>query len=423
MSNPLFGANRQASQTFILLTVFLDMLGIGLIIPVMPVLIGQFTRSPDELAHWYGLLAATFGVMQFFCTPVLGALSDRFGRRPVLLLSIFGLGCSLFVHATAGSLLALFLIRIVSGGTAASFSVANAYMADITPPEKRGKGFGLLGAAFGLGFIFGPVIGGLLGEHDVRLPFFVAGGLAIVNWLYGFFVLPESLPRERRAPFSLARANPFSALLHLGRLRGVGRLVGVFALCVLPQFILQTSWVLYTQMRFGWTPGDNGFALFLVGVLSVVVQGGLQGRLLRVFGERRLALTGLASGAIAYVCYGLATAGWVMYVVILANFLSFAAGPALQAIVSRSVGATEQGLTQGSLNAINSLAIIFGPLIGTTILARVGHLPGHDWRMGSLFFLCAALQALAWWLARAHFRGLRVCEWQDPALESSRLRS
>ena len=404
MLKQFFSKDRQASQAFILVTVFLDVLGIGLIIPVLPALVGQFTSSPDEQAHWYGLLSAMYGVMQFLCTPMLGALSDRFGRRPVLLLSIFGLGVSLLVQAMATSLTVLLLIRIVSGGTAASFSVANAYIADVTPPEGRGKAYGMLGAAFGMGFIFGPMIGGLLGDYDVRFPFFVASGLALVNWLYGYFVLPESLPVERRTAFSLLRANPLSALAHLSQLRGVGGLIFVFALTVLAQFILQTTWVLYTTFRFHWTPMDNGIALFVVGLLSAVVQGGLQGRLLQYFGERKLLLLGFASGTVAYVLYGAITAGWLMYVIIFANLMSFATGPTLQALVSKAASAQEQGLTQGALNAINGLSIIFGPLIGTAILARVGHLPANDWRMGATFYLCAALQAVALLLAWRHFR-------------------
>ncbi|WP_269532933.1 TCR/Tet family MFS transporter [Chitinimonas sp. BJYL2] len=404
MLKQFFSRNRQASLTFILVTVFLDVLGIGLIIPVLPILVGQFTSSPDEQAHWFGILSAVYGVMQFLCMPLLGALSDRFGRRPVLLLSIFGLAFSLLVHAMATSLMALLLIRLISGSTAASFSVANAYVADITEPDKRGKAFGMLGAAFGLGFIFGPMLGGLLGGQDVRLPFFVAAGLAMLNWLYGYFVLPESLPKERRAPFSLKRANPLSALLHLSRLQGIGGLVAVFALTLLGQFILQTTWVLYTTFRFGWTPTDNGIALFVVGLVGAVVQGGLQGRLLKHFGEQKLALLGIGSAALAYVAYGSITIGWLMYVVIFANLFSFAAGPAMQAIVSKAVDPREQGLTQGSLNAIQGLAIIFGPLIGTAILARVSHLPAGDWRMGATFYTCAALQGLALLIAWWHFR-------------------
>ena len=400
----LMQKNRQASQAFIMVTIFLDVLGIGLIIPVLPALVGVFTSSPDEQARWYGLLAATYGVMQFFCTPMLGALSDRFGRRPVLLLSVFGLGCSFFVHALATSLTALFLIRILSGGTAASFSVANAYMADITEPAERAKAFGKIGAAFGFGFIVGPMLGGLLGGHDLRLPFFVAGCMAITNFLYGYFVLPESLPVESRAAFSLRKANPFSALLNLGRLHAVGGLIAVFALTVFAQFILQMTWVLYTTFRFGWGPVENGFALFFVGLVSVVVQGMLQGKLIKRFGEVKLVLLGMTSAMLAFVLYGLVTQAWLLYVVICANLLSFAVAPTLQAIVSKEVGPSEQGITQGSLNAINSLAIIFTPLIGTYLLAEVGHLGQDDWRMGATFFLSAGLQLIALIVALVHFR-------------------
>ena len=404
MIRQFFARNRQASQAFILITVFLDVLGIGLIVPVLPALIGQFTHSPDEQARWYGWLSMMYGAMQFLCAPMLGALSDRFGRRPVLLMSIFGLGCSLFTHAMANSLLILLLVRIISGGTAASFSVATAYMADITTGEERGKAFGLLGAAFGIGFIFGPVLGGLLWSYSVRLPFFVAGGLAVVNWLYGFFVLPESLPADRRSPFSFRRANPFSALLNLTKLHGIGLLVIVFALSVFAQLTLQSTWVLYTQYRFHWTPLANGVALFVVGVLSAVVQGGLQGRLLARFGERRLVLIGYVSATIAFFLYGSITAGWLMYVIMVGNVMAYAADPAMQTIMSKAADPREQGLLQGSLNAIRSIAIIFGPLVGTTILARVGHLPATDWRLGGTFYLCSALTLAALLIAWLHFR-------------------
>ena len=406
-----FSKDRQASQAFIFITVFLDVLGIGLIIPVLPALVGQFTDSPDAQAHWYGLLAAMYGVMQFLCMPLLGALSDRYGRRPVLLLSIFGLGVSLLVQAFATSLVTLLLIRILSGGTAASFSVANAYIADITAPEKRGAAYGKLGAAFGLGFIFGPMLGGLLGGQDVRLPFFFASGLALLNWLYGYFVLPESLPLEKRSTsVSLLRANPLSALKHLAQMRDVGGLIFVFALTVLAQFILQSTWVLYTTFRFHWTPTDNGIALCVVGLLSAIVQGGFQGRLMKAFGEKRLLLIGFTSATIAYFLYGAITVGWLMYAIIFANFMSMATGPTLQSLVSRAAGAHEQGVTQGALNAINGLSIIFGPIIGTIILAQVSHYPADDWRMGASFYLCAALQGVALLLTWLHFRSRKTAD-------------
>lgn len=403
MLQRLFTNDKRASLAFILVTVFLDVLGIGLILPVLPALVGQFTSSPDQQSLWYGLLSATFGTMQFFCAPMLGALSDRFGRRPVLLVSIFGLGCSYFIHATATSLVALFLIRIVSGGTAASFSVASAYIADVTPPAERAKAFGKMGAAFGLGFIFGPVMGGLLSVHSNRLPFYIAGALAVINWLYGYFVLPESLPKDRRSAVSLRAANPFSALANLGKLRGIGLLVVVYGLAILAQYTLQSTFVLYTTFRFQWDPQQNGFALFLVGMLGAVVQGGLQSRLLKLFGQRRLVIAGIFSASIAYLCYGLVTVGWLMYVVMLANFLSYAVGPTMQSMMSSAVGPREQGLMQGSLNSINSLALVVCPLAGNFILSTVSHLPPSDWRLGTTFFLCSALSLSALVAAVIHF--------------------
>jgi len=396
---------QRASLSFILVTVFIDMLGIGLMLPVLPSVVGELAGSPDLQTYWYGALMVTFGLTQFLCMPLLGALSDRYGRRPVLLLSIFGLGISYVVTATTHSLTVLLLSRVVSGATSASFTVANAYVADITTPENRSKGFGVIGAAFGLGFIFGPALGGLLtAGGDIRLPFWVAAGMSLLNGLYGLFVLPESLPAERRRPVLWRRANPFGALTHLNSLHGVGLLLVVYALVLLGQWILQTTWVLYTTFRFHWTPQDNGIALCLVGLVAVLAQGVLLGRLLRRFGERRLALMGMTSALLASLGYGLAGTGWILYVLILVNFLSFTVSPALQGIISRAAHETEQGLTQGALNAIASLSTVIAPLIGTPLLGAVAHLPAHDWRLGATFFASAILQLLALLLARRHFR-------------------
>lgn len=395
---------HQASIPFILITVFIDVLGIGLMIPVLPALVGDLAGSRDLQSYWYGAIMVTFGLVQFFSVPVLGALSDRFGRRPVLLLSTFGLGVAYLVTALTQSLWILLLSRVVSGATSASFTVANAYIADITSAEERAKGFGAIGAAFGIGFIIGPVLGGVLGAQDLRLPFVVAAGLSLLNWLYGWFVLPESLPLERRADFSLRKAHPFAALAHLVQLRGVGGLIVVFALTTLAQWILQTTWVLYTSFRFDWNTRDNGMALFVVGLSAVLVQGVFLGRLLKRFGEARLAMMGIASATLAYMAYGVVTAGWLMYVLILANALSFAIAPSLQSLISRAAPVNAQGLTQGSLNSIQSVMTVIAPLIGTPLLAQVAHLPADDWRTGVTFFVCAALELVALMLAVRHFR-------------------
>jgi DHA1 family tetracycline resistance protein-like MFS transporter len=401
-------AGRRAALPFIFIVVFIDVLGIGLAMPVLPMLIGDYTPSRELQSYWYGVLVVVYGLMQFFCAPLLGALSDRFGRRPVILASIFGLGLHYLLLAVAPSLWFMLIARVIGGVTGASFSVANAYASDISSAERRAKSFGLIGAAFGLGFIFGPMLGGLLGTIDLHLPFYVAAGLSLINGLYGLIVVPESLPRDRRAAFDLRRANPFSALLALSRHREIGRLVLVFALVVLAQLILQTTWVLFTHFRFGWGTRENGFALFCVGVVAALVQGALLGPLLRRFGEVRLALTGLSIGTIAYLLYGLAPQGWIMYAIIVGNFISFAAGPALQGIVSNAVGPREQGVTMGALNSINSIMFVVAPAIGTPLLAQVSHLPPSDWRVGMTFYVSAVLQAVALVLARRHFAFQRL---------------
>jgi DHA1 family tetracycline resistance protein-like MFS transporter len=399
---------RVAAMPFIFVVVFIDVLGIGIALPVLPLLVGEFTASRELQSYWYGALVVVYGVMQFFCAPLLGALSDRFGRRPLLLWSLLGLGAHFLLLALAPSLAWMFVARVLGGTAGASFTVANAYASDVSSAERRAAAFGLIGAAFGLGFIFGPMIGGLLGAADLRLPFYAAAGLSLINAIYGYLVVPESLPSERRTSFSLKRANPVSALFALVRHHEVGNLVAVFALMVLAQLILQVTWVLYTNFRFGWGPRDNGFALFLVGLVATVVQGALLSRLLQRFGEVRLALAGLAVGMIAYLCYGLAQHDWMMYAIIVGNFLSFAAGPALQAVISNAMGPSEQGITMGALNSINSIMFVVAPAIGTPLLAAVSHLPPSDWKVGTTFYLSAILQVIALVLARRHFAVRRV---------------
>jgi DHA1 family tetracycline resistance protein-like MFS transporter len=389
---------------FVLVSVFIDVLGIGLIIPVMPVLVGQFVPGRDEQAFWYGILAAVFGLLQFLFMPMLGAISDRIGRRPVLLYSMGGMCLNFLVTAWAPSLAWLFLGRVIGGVSAASMSVASAYASDVSTPENRAKSFGKIGAAFGVGFICGPVLGGLLGEISLTLPFQVAGALAALNLVYGYFFVPESLPRSERGPFDWRRVNPFGALRRLFGRQDIRTLMVVFALTTFAQMMTQGTWVLYTTFRFGWTPRDNGIALFCVGLATVVVQAWLLAVLLRRFGEARLAVLGLASGALTYVLYGLASQGWMTYLFICCNLLAFAAGPALQGILSRTTAAGEQGELMGSLQSINSIGVVVMPLIGSAILGSVSHLPPGDPRIGSTFFLSAAMQALAVLAALHYFR-------------------
>jgi len=397
-------SKRQAAMPFIMLTVLIDMVAIGLIIPVLPPLVGSFTNSQAEQAFWYGAVTIVFGIANFFGSPILGRLSDRYGRRPVLLLGFSGLAISFFVTGLATALWMLLVVRLFSGAMQSNIAVANAYVADITQPADRAKAFGKLGAMLGMGFILGPVLGGLLGGISLHLPFFVAGTLAIVNWLYGYFVLPESLPLERRRPFVLREANPISSLRGLSELKGVGSLVLVIALSALAQFMTHTSWVLYTTFKFGWGPTQNGWSLFAIGLMSVLVQGVLLSKLLRRFSPQRLAIMGLISSSLAFASWGLVTEGWMLYVAIFANVLGFAAAPAMQSLISNAADASTQGRTAGAVGSLNSMMAVLAPMIGAPLLATVSHLPHGDWRIGAPFYFCALLQAGSTLIAVRHFR-------------------
>lgn len=403
-SVPVTAQVKPGNLNFVLVCIFIDMLGIGLIVPVMPILVGEFVSSADEQARWFGYLASVFGLFQFIFMPMLGVISDRIGRRPVLLYSMVGMGLNFLITAWAPTLFYLFIGRVIGGMSSASMSVASAYAADISTHENRAKTFGKVGAAFGLGFICGPMLGGLLGSYSLHLPFYVAAGLSFANFIYGYLFVPESLPVADRRQIDLARLNPFAALLKLVRRVEIRGLVIVFALSALAQMMLHSTWVLYTTLRFKWTPLDNGIALFCVGLASAVVQAGLLTILMRKFGEVRLSLLGLMSGCITFLLYGLATQGWMMYVFILCNLLAFAAGPALQGIISKTSPPNEQGELMGSLQSINSVGIVIMPLLGTWLLSRASHLAPNDWRVGSTFFVCAAMQAVAVFVAARYFK-------------------
>jgi len=398
-------SQRRPAVAFIMITLLIDVFGIGLIIPVLPILLGEFTTGRDTQAYWYGAVAVTYGASQFLCAPLLGALSDRFGRRPLLLLGIAGLGATFLLTALAKSLWLIVAARVLGGGLSANFAVAQAYVADITPPEERTQSLGKLGAMFGIGFVLGPLLGGTLGNIDLRLPFYAAAGMCALNWLYGLLVLPESLPPQQRRPWSQAQLNPLASLAGVGRLRGVGALVAAFAFTVLPQWMLQTTWVLYTNFKFGWGPRDSGLSLFMVGMVAMIVQGGLLPRLIRALGERRLIVAGLLSGTFAYAGYGLATHGWMLFVMIACNFLAFASIVTMQGIVSKAASADEQGRVMGTLSSLQSLMGVVAPIIGTAVLGQVTFLPASNWRVGAPFFLCSLLQALAFAIAWRHFAG------------------
>jgi DHA1 family tetracycline resistance protein-like MFS transporter len=360
----------QPAVIFIFITLFLDIFGIGLVVPVLPGLVEELQGGSVEAAsHAVGWLGALYALMQFIFSPILGSLSDRFGRRPVILVSLLGAALDYLLLAWAPSMAWLFVGRIISGITAANFSAASAYIADVTSPEKRAAGFGMIGAAFGLGFIAGPAVGGLLGEFGLRLPFLVAAGVTALNWIYGIFVLPESLTPENRRAFDWLSVNPFKSLVALARWPVVSGLAGAQFLMNLSHNIYPSLWVLYTGFRYGWSTRTVGLSLCVVGLTSAIVQGALAGNIIRRMGERRAVLFGLGLMSVAMVCYGLATEGWMIFVTIILGSIGGVAGPAEQSLISQAVPADEQGAVQGALNSLASVAGVIGPLVWTWIFA------------------------------------------------------
>ncbi|MDG5497640.1 TCR/Tet family MFS transporter [Niveispirillum sp. BGYR6] len=398
---------RQAGIPFILVTIFLDVLTFGLVIPVVPSLVRHFSADDAHAAWWMGMMVASFSIMQFAFAPVLGALSDRFGRRPVILASVAGAAIDQLFMAFAPGLGWLLGARLVAGLTAANITAANAYIADISTAENRAKNFGLVGAAFGLGFIAGPALGGLLGEIHLRLPFMVAAGLAGVNFLYGLFVLPESLAPANRRPFSWRRANPVGSLTALAKHPAVLGLAASRTCSVLAMGVLQTIWVLYTTKLFKWGELENGLSLAALGLATAVVQGALISRIVRRLGETRTALLGLTIEALAYLGYGMAGSGALFVGAILIHALAGISSPAIQSVVTRSVGANEQGSVQGAFASVQSLTFIFAPLIGAELfgLFTAGE-SAHSLKAGIPFLFGAGCLLLAgliaiWALRRA----------------------
>lgn len=400
---------RTAGLAFIFVTIFLDVLGLGIVIPILPGLIASFLGGDvSAAAQYYGYFIAVFAAMQFLFAPVLGALSDQYGRRPVLLVSLFGAGLDYVLLAVAPTLALLFVGRVIAGITAASFTAANAYIADVSPPEKRAQNFGLIGAAFSLGFIIGPVLGGVLGSLGPRVPFMAAGTLTLLNWLYGFFVLPESLAPENRRRFSLREANPLASLRGLGRYPVVISLTATIVCTNLAQQSLQATWVLYTTYRFAWSTWQQGLSLAMFGILAAVIQAGLLRVLMPRLGERRALVIGLLSSLIGFVLYGMATQGWMMYVVMVGTALGFLAQPAAQGLISNAVAADEQGAVQGAQASLLSLTGIVAPVIATGIFSYFTAADQPFKLPGAPFFLGAVLTLVGLLLALRTFGRLRV---------------
>jgi len=402
---PMAEGRRKAAVGFIFATAVMDILAIGIIIPVLPQLVRHFTggdyASAAVYVGWFGLL---FAAMQFIGSPIQGALSDRFGRRPVILISVFGLGFDYVLMALSPSLWWLFIGRAVSGLTSASFSTANAYVADITPPERRAAAFGLMGASFGIGFILGPALGGFLGRYDPRLPFWAAAGLAFLNGCYGLFVLPESLPKERRSALSWRKANPVgSFVLYRSHPELLG-LAGVLFLFYLAHQVLQSTIVLYTGYRYGWDPQMVGWNMAAVGVNSILVQTLVVKRFVARFGERGALYAGLFSGAVGFAIFGLATnsIGYWSGLPIFA-FMGLV-GPGVQGLMTRMVKPTEQGRLQGANSGVMAMAGLIGPILFTRIFAASIHgVAGHTIPGAAPYVASALLVAgllLALWVTR-----------------------
>ena len=405
MADVKFSQPRKAAVAFIFVTVLLDMLGLGIVIPVLPKLIESFLGGDTARAsEMVGVFGTVWALMQFIFSPVQGALSDRFGRRPVILISNFGLGLDYLVMALAPNLAWLFAGRVISGICTASISTAFAYIADITPAEQRAARFGLIGAAFGVGFVIGPAIGGLLGAFDPRLPFWAAAGFSLLNGCYGLVLVPESLPPDQRAPWSWRKANPVGSLMLL---RSHAELYGLAAANFLAQMAhvaLPTVFVPYAGYRYGWGERAVGFTLALVGVCAIVVQAGLVGRFVKQFGERGALLIGLLAGALGFAIYGVATNGIVFCIGVPVMALWGLASPSATGLMSKRVSASEQGQLQGANASIQGIANLVAPLIFSFLFAyAIG--TGRDWNLPGAPFLLAALllgaaAALAWHVTR-----------------------
>ncbi len=392
--------NRQAAIGFIFITLMLDVTGLGLILPVLPKLILQLIDGNiSDASRYGGMLTFTYAIMQFLFAPVLGGLSDQFGRRPVLLFSLLGFALDYLFLSFAPSIGWLFVGRAVAGITGASFTTATAYIADISNAENRAKNFGMIGAAFGLGFIIGPVIGGLLGSFGPRVPFMVAAGLSFLNCLYGYFILPESLSLSNRRKFSIKRANPLGSLMNLKKYPGIGGLVISFFLIYLAAHAVQSNWSFFTIERFGWDEKMIGISLGVVGLLVAAVQGGLVRVINPKIGNEKSVYFGLLLYAIGLLLFAFASQSWMMFVFLIPYCLGGIAGPALQSIISGNVAANEQGELQGTLAGLISLTSIAGPPMMTGLFSyftKQGapiHFSGAAFLLGSVLMLCSAFIA------------------------------
>ncbi|MEN9686909.1 MAG: hypothetical protein RLZZ28_2695 [Bacteroidota bacterium] len=393
--------NRKAAMGFIFITLLIDVTGFGIIIPVMPKLIEQLLGVSDisKASQYGGWLTFAFAFMQFLFAPVLGNLSDKYGRRPVLLFSLFGFGIDYIFLSFAPTIAWLFVGRLIAGITGASFTTASAYIADISTPENRAQNFGMIGAAFGLGFIVGPLIGGLLGELGPRVPFIVAACLALANWLYGYFVLPESLDKQHRRPFEWKRANPLGSLIQLKKYPAVGGLIVSLVLIYLAAHAVQSNWSFFNIEKFKWSPKMIGISLGVVGLLVGVVQGGLVRIVNPKIGNEKSIYIGLGLYSLGLLLFAFASQSWMMFVFLIPYCMGGICGPALQSIISGHVPPNEQGELQGALTSLMSATSIFGPPMMTNLFAYFTspaapvYFPGASFLLGAVLMLLSALWA------------------------------
>lgn len=385
---------------FIFVTVLVDVIGLGIIIPVLPKLIQQLTGGDMSTASSYGgWLMFTYAFMQFMFAPVLGNLSDQYGRRSVILFSLFGFALNYVILAWAPSLFWLFVARIFSGITGASITAASAYVADISSPEKRAQNFGMIGAAFGLGFIIGPLMGGLLGQYNERLPFWVAAGITMLNWLYGLLILPESLSKEKRRKFAWKRANPAGSLMHLKKFPAVSGLLFSLTFIYLATHAINSTWSYYTMEKLLWTPAMVGYSLAFIGLMIAIIQGGLIRVVIPKVGQSKALFFGLVMYTLGMFLFAFVSTTWMAYVVAVIYCMGAFAGPALQGIISSHVPSNEQGELQGSLTSLMSATSIVGPPVMTSLFSFFSssrspvHFPGAPFVAGALIFLLSTIIA------------------------------
>ncbi|WP_075051499.1 TCR/Tet family MFS transporter [Hydrotalea sp.] len=382
---------KQAALGFIFITLLIDVTGFGIIIPVLPKLIEQLIHGNlSQASNYGGWLLFVYAVMQFIFAPILGNLSDRYGRRRILLFSLFGFGMDYLLQGFAPNIFWLFVGRFIAGITGGSFTTASAYIADISTPEKRAQNFGMIGAAFGLGFIIGPVLGGILGHYGPRVPFFAAAVLAFVNWLYGYFILPESLPAENRRKFEWKRANPLGSLVQLKKYPVISGLVFSITLLYIAGHAVQSCWSYYTMSKFGWDERMVGYSLGFIGLIVGIVQGVLIRSIIPRLGQEKSIYIGLSLYAVGFLLFAFASTTWMMFVFMIPYALGGIAGPSIQGIISNHVPPNEQGELQGALTSLMSATSIIGPLMMTHIFAYFTsskapvHFPGAAMLLGAL---------------------------------------